>query len=176
MVIAIEGRSASGKSTLGRQLAGRPDVALVEMDDFYRVDDQVARASYSPEDGVDRYFDWQRLRDEALVPLSEGRVATFRVYDWDNNADGDFKVVGPRPFVVIEGVYSARPDTRSIVDLVVMVDTPREVAAARQMGRGQSATQWIARWRAAENYYFDHVLDDAAIDLRVSGGVCCRSG
>lgn len=169
VIIAIDGRSGSGKSTIARHLAKHAEVATVEMDDFYRVDDPVARARYGPAEGVERYFDWQRLRDEALVPLSKGRSATFRVYDWKHNDYGDITVVDPQPFVVIEGVYSARPDLRPLVDLVVLIDTSPELSAARQLARGQNSNEWIERWTVAEDHYFAHVLRDSAVDLRVSG-------
>lgn len=153
--VAIDGRSASGKSTLGRQLAKRPGVTVIEMDDFYRVDDPVERAALTPVQGIDRYFDWERVRDEALVPLSEGREANYATYDWDNNVYGPAKTAKPTDVIVVEGVYSAHPRLSAYFDFVVLVDTPVEASYARQDARGQDAKDWIARWRAAESVYFD---------------------
>ena len=32
--------------------------------------------------GVEEYFDWQRLRPEVLEPLRAGRPARYRPYNW----------------------------------------------------------------------------------------------
>lgn len=167
VVVAIDGRSASGKSTLGERLGEHADVAVLHMDDFYRVADQAGRERWTPEQGVDLYFDWQRLRDEALVPLRAGRAATFRVYDWDADAYGPEVTIAPRPVVVVEGVYSTRPELRHLVDVAVFVDTPLDVCVARQHARNQSPGPQILRWRAAEDVYFGSLGSE--FDLIVSG-------
>lgn len=46
--------------------------AVIHGDDFYRPMAQIERADLDPEQGYDRYFDWQRLREEILVPLAAG--------------------------------------------------------------------------------------------------------
>jgi uridine kinase len=76
LVIAIDGRSGAGKSTLARQVLAVVDAALVEGDLFYREMPHDQRAALTPEEAVANYFDWERLRDQALVPLRRGRGET----------------------------------------------------------------------------------------------------
>jgi uridine kinase len=71
-MVAIDGQSAAGKSTFAAALAARIDAALVSGDDFYRVMNDEDRAQLSASDGIERYFDWERMRAEVLVPLREG--------------------------------------------------------------------------------------------------------
>ena len=47
---------------------------------------EAARAVLSAERGIDLYYDWQRMRDQALAVLVNGAVASFRPYDWDSAA------------------------------------------------------------------------------------------
>jgi Cytidylate kinase len=104
LVVAIDGRSGAGKSTLARQVLAVVDAALVECDLFYRdmPDDQ--RAALTPEEGVVNYFDWERLRDQALVPLRRWQAARFRPFDWRRAAGLASPVmVLPRPVVIVEG-------------------------------------------------------------------------
>ena len=81
-MVAIDGHSAAGKSTFAAALAARLDAALVPGDDFYRVMKNEERAQLSPSEGVERYFDWERMRAEVLVRLRDGRDAVYRPYDW----------------------------------------------------------------------------------------------
>jgi uridine kinase len=71
LIVVIDGRGGSGKSTFSRRLerAGS-DVAVVEMDDFYRPErERLARAAIGDSE-VGGDFDWRRLRDQVLLPLS----------------------------------------------------------------------------------------------------------
>ena len=70
LLVAIDGHSAAGKSTLARKIADTlPAVTLVHTDDFYRVMDEAARTQLDAQGGYEQYYDWQRLEVEVLAPL-----------------------------------------------------------------------------------------------------------
>lgn len=70
LMLAIDGMSAAGKSTLATLVVEQlPDAELIRGDDFYRVMDNDERFTLSPEQGYRQDFDWQRLRREVLDPL-----------------------------------------------------------------------------------------------------------
>ena len=81
-VVAVDGHSAAGKSTFAETLAKRAGAVLVRGDDFYRVTSEAERAGLGPREGVERYYDWQRLRDEVLAVVRGGVTARYRPYDW----------------------------------------------------------------------------------------------
>ena len=62
VVVALDGRSGAGKSALASAAARAFDAAVVHVDDFYRDLPRADRLALSPVQGVDRYFDWERLR------------------------------------------------------------------------------------------------------------------
>jgi uridine kinase len=170
LVIAIDGRSGVGKSTLARQVLAVVDAALVEGDLFYRdmPDDQ--RVALTPEEGVANYFDWERLRDQALVPLRRWEAARFRPFDWRRGAGlASSVMVLPRPVVVVEGVYSARPEFDGLVDLGVLVETDEGERRQRLGRRIHDLAAWKARWEAAEEVYFTRVRPPGSFELRVCG-------
>ena len=169
VIVAIDGYSGSGKSTLARSLVERHRASLVHMDDFYRVIDPDARARLTPAEGMDQYFDWQRVRREALEPLKRGDPARFKRYDWSANQLGSWEEVAPAGVVIIEGVYSARPELADLIDLRVVVETPHAVRLERQRTRNENSADWIARWAAAEQLYFDDVLQSNPTDLVIDG-------
>ncbi len=168
VVVGIDGPSGAGKSTLTRELTLlRDDVAVIEGDDFYRPLTESTREALTPLEAVDLLFDWERLRDEALAPLLRGEEARYRRYDWDAGRMGeDVATVGASGVIVVEGCYVARPALRGYLDLIVVVDAPRELCIQRQLARGEDDAETIARWRAAEDWYFERQDPRRIADLR----------
>lgn len=172
VTVALDGFSGSGKSTLAHELARDLGcAAIVTGDDFYRVMDDVQRWELAPEEGVALYFDWDRLRDEALVPLRSGTVARYRPYDWDAGGGlGSRHVeVQPAAVIVIDGVYSARPELSRFVDLAVHIEASQAVRQQRLADRGHGNEQWNERWDAAERHYFSRIRPPESFDLVVPG-------
>ncbi|MFD8568472.1 uridine kinase [Streptomyces sp. NPDC059639] len=172
-LVALEGLGGSGKSTLAAALAERCDAAVVHGDDFYRPMDQAERAALTPAEGSDRYFDWQRLRDEVLFPLASGRAARYGRYDWGSGAlaVGETHTVARSGIVVVEGVYTARPELAGFYDLLVYVDTPPEesMRRLRERGHDHGPLDWEARWREAEEHYTATTRPRERADLVVAG-------
>lgn len=77
--------------------------------------------------------------------------------------------MAPRGVVVVEGVYVARPALRGYLDLIVVVDAPRELCLARQLARGEHDLAEIERWRAAEDWYLERQDPRRAADLVIDG-------
>ena len=179
VAIALDGRSGAGKSTLAAVLAERLSAAIVAGDDFYAVMDDQDRWALDAAGGVAFYFDWKRLRDEALTPLRAGQTAQYRPFAWSVGAGlADTSVTfPPRPFVVVDGVYSARPELSDFIDITVLVITDdnermRRIAVRRDDHALVGSTlneRWHSRWEAAEERYFTFVSPPTAFDLIVHG-------
>ncbi len=181
MMVGIDGAGGSGKTTLAdgiRARLGADRVAIVHADDFYRplrdgsrhaVGRRGADAVHGPQHDYERYFDWRRLRASALVGLRAGRPARFRRYDWSTDTLAEWVEVAPRDIVVVEGVYSTRPELRQLLDIAIFVDTPRDERIARMLARGQNAQEWIERWMAAEDWYLENIAPLRSADLVVAG-------
>ncbi|MFE5138406.1 uridine kinase [Streptomyces fagopyri] len=157
VLVAIDGMGGSGKSTLATALAQLRGAVVVHGDDFYRPMAPEERAGLDPEEGYHRYFDWQRLREEVLVPLAAARDAAYRRYDWATGAlaPDESHAVSASGVVLVEGVYTARPELADYYDLIVYVDTPREESMRRLRERGDDhgPIDWESRWRLAEEHY-----------------------
>jgi uridine kinase len=154
LLVAIDGHSAAGKSTLARTLqVALPQVMIVQTDDFYRPMPPVERARLDAAGGYQHYYDWQRLEQEVLRPLAQGRQSSYRRYDWQRNALGGWNEVTPEGIVIVEGCYAARPELRVYYHAIIVVETPVQLRAQRQRERADASPTWIARWDAAEQYY-----------------------
>lgn len=156
VLVAIDGHSAAGKSTLARALQSRTEnVQIVYGDDFYRVMPETERFSLDAHAGYRRYYDWERLARQVLVPLTNRRTARYRAYDWETGTLGSWKVARPYGTILVEGVFSARPELRSYYDAILLVETDRNAREQRQRQRADAPDAWLSRWEAAEKHYLE---------------------
>jgi uridine kinase len=164
IMIAIDGHGAAGKSTIAEAVAQATGAALVHTDDFFQATPpRVARLALAD------YYDWPRLRIQALEPLRARLGAVFRRFDWERGSGLDGTVtVEPSDLILVEGVYSAAPELRDLVDRSVFVDTPEQERLRRLRGRVKPE-EWDDQWLLAERAYFGVIRPPASFDLIVSG-------
>jgi uridine kinase len=171
VVVAIDGHGGAGKTTIAGTLASALRAAVVHMDDFF-VDMTPEQArSIDPRLGVEQYYDWPRLRAEALEPLRERRAARFVSCPWrslDDTSPSALATVEPDDLVLLEGVYAAGPKLADLVDARVLVETPVRERELRLRER-ISEESWDEVWLAAERAYFSSVVPPPGFDLVVSG-------
>lgn len=139
------------------------------MDDFYRVMDADQRAGLTPEDGYRRYYDWERLEEQVLRPLSRGESCRYQQYDWDHNCLGKWVEVRAEGMVLIEGCYAARSELKAYYQIIVLVETAAERRSQRQSERADATGAWVERWEAAERFYMDQVQPTRYADFVISG-------
>jgi uridine kinase len=175
IVVALDGHSGAGKSTLAAAVADTVDAAIVHVDDFYRDMPEAERLELAPAQGVDRYFDWERLRTKALLPLVQRERACYGCFDWvAGRGLTNAVTVDPRDILLIEGVYSARPEFDDLLDLRVLVEVAADKRTQRRRQRARTVSRddphgWDARWDAAERHYFHAVRPRDTFDLIVRG-------
>jgi molybdenum cofactor guanylyltransferase len=173
VVMAIDGPSCSGKSILATAIALRSPASVLEGDDFYRGSlpalTESQREAMSDTQVVDAVIDWERLRDQGLLPLRAGQSATFRPYDWDAD-DGRLappKTVLPADLIIVEGVYTARPELADLVDAAVYLGVDPQTRARRYPER-ENDPEWARFWERGESYYFRVVRPPASFDLQLN--------
>lgn len=169
VLVAIDGAGGAGKSTLARQILEKcGDASIIEMDDFYRPEEVSVRRAWTPQEGYDNFFDWQRFQDQVLKPIQNGRPATFQVYNWMANKLDGWKTLPTNSVIIVEGVYALRPVFRSSYHISLFIETPKEVCLRRLRAR-TDAEEDIQMWRAAEEWYFTNIKPQKICDLVISG-------
>ncbi|WP_442544526.1 aminodeoxychorismate synthase component I [Arthrobacter sp. KN11-1C] len=159
VIIAIDGRSGAGKTTLAVELAARlrmhHKVSLFHLEDIYPGWNGLAA-------GIERYV------TTVLAPLRHGDAAEWVSWDWEKHYDGRSHVTLPAEIVIVEGVGAAASAARPMLDAVVWVDAPDDDRRHRAMARdGSSYEPFWDSWAAQEDEWLenDDVLDHA--DVRV---------
>src|SRR5262249_39136667 len=118
VLVAIDGPSGSGKSSLAAAAAEIVGGAVVPSDDFFAA--EITAAQWKERSAAERArdaLDWKRLRREALEPLLAGKPARWRAFDFDTQRpDGSYPPAGeftersPAPVILLDGAYSSRPE------------------------------------------------------------------
>ena len=154
LTLAIEGGSASGKSTLAELLQALYGCTVFHMDDFFLRPAQRTEARLAEAGGnVDR----ERFLSEVLAPLAQGKSVCYRPFDC---MTGELAVpvsVTPTRLRVIEGVYSMHPDLTAHYDLSVFLAITPALQRERIERRNspQMATRFFTEWIPLENRYFE---------------------
>ncbi|MCW5874526.1 MAG: hypothetical protein KIS88_07770 [Anaerolineales bacterium] len=171
LVVALDGRSGAGKSTLAPQVAARlGDCCLIQGDDFYSGGSAAEWDRRSAEQKAQLCMDWQRLRNEALLPLLAGQIARWHPFNFETGAGlaEDVRSASPAAILLIDGVYSGRPELADLVHLTILMETEDAERGRRLFEReGLAQVEWQQRWDAGEAYYFEHIKPRQSFDLVV---------
>jgi len=169
LVVALDGRSGTGKSTLAATVALAVGGAAINVDDFST--GEIEGDSRPIEVIVEGAVDWERLRTEALVPLLAGETASWHPFDFASRAGLDPRIIScsPAPVIILDGLYSTRPELGDILGLRILVEAPDNLRARRLAARegADFMRVWQPAWDAREDYYFSVVRPRAAFDLVV---------
>lgn len=169
LVVALDGRSGTGKSTLAKQLAVTSDAVVVDCDDFYAGGTDEAWLAQTPRQRAACGIDWRRLKGEAVGPLGDGRIAHYHPSDFINGAGLASHMVTchPKSIIILDGAYSGRPELAEIVDIAVLIELPDGLRRSRLMAREGAAfiNRWHPIWDSAEDYYFTHVCPPSRYDF-----------
>jgi uridine kinase len=139
--VAIDGVDASGKTTLGDELAvaivslGRP-IIRASVDGFHNpAAVRMRRGPTSPEGYYFDSFDYDTLIESLLQPLGPGGSLAFRRAVFDFRADEPVRAPAehaqPDAILILDGVFLHRPELREHFDFTIFLRIDFEVALAR---------------------------------------------
>ena len=162
VVLALDGRCGSGKTTLANTLARQfPASITLHTDDFYLPPAQRIRGW---EKTPCANMDLARLRDDVLAPARAGKPVLYRAYSCREGAYLPPRVLGPAPLVIVEGSYSHHPLLAGYETLQVFVTCSREAQTRRLQAReGERYANFAARWVPLEEGYLAqyHIAETA---------------
>ncbi len=172
VLVALDGRSGVGKSTLAREVGLRSGALVIDGDDFYPGGDDAFWAALGPAEKVGLVIDWRRQR-ALLEQLRRRQPARWHPYDWDADDGRLARVITAAPVdvVILDGAYSARAELADLFDLRVLLVVTRDIRRDRLLHREgeRYRAEWEACWGEAEDLYFETLMPPEAFDLVLEG-------
>ena len=167
VVIAIDGRCASGKTTLTSHLQQALDCNVIHMDHFFlRPKQRTADRLLEPGGNID----YERFLKEVLLPLSARKSFSYRPFHCSSQSLGQPVSVNIRPVNIIEGSYSCHPLFQDYYDLKIFLTIAPDVQMTRILHRNgeAQAADFRTRWIPLEEQYLNACRIEALCDLRYS--------
>jgi uridine kinase len=159
MIIAIDGRSSSGKTTLAARWA-----ELVLGAAVVHTDDLAWHHSM---------FGWADLALAVLEPVHRGEPVRFRPPAWkERGRAGEIVVERAVSLLLVEGVGASRRELAHVLDASFWVQADRDVTGRRNEARiaaGEVAASVVRAWMAEEHEFVAGRRPWRHADLVVAG-------
>jgi len=165
LLVAIDGRCASGKTTLAEELGRRLGCPVIHMDHFFlRPEQRTPERLATPGENVDH----ERFLAEVLEPLGRGQEFSYRPYDCSTATLVDPIIVPLSNVYIIEGSYSCHPALRAHYDLRIFLSVDPEEQLRRILRRNgeKMAELFRTKWIPMEEQYFAAHAVAACCDLQ----------
>lgn len=169
-LIAIDGRCASGKTTLAAQIQEKTNWPVVHMDHFFLRPEQRTPQRLSQAGGN---VDWERFLDVVLLPLRQGKKVSYLPYDCQLRQLTDPVHIPCSPVVLIEGAYCCHPNLWDFYDLHIFlsVDPAEQLARIKRRNGAAALPAFRDQWIPLEEQYFHafHLPERCALCFSMNG-------
>ena len=166
IIIAIDGRSASGKTTFANLFKDDDGFYVIHTDDFYRPKNSQGELETSEFDGN---FDIKRFKSEVVDNL-KNETFCYGVFDCTEQKIIKVVSVSNPKCIIIEGAYSHDPNLFEYADLKVFFDINKEQQKERIVKRNgkESFDAFLNLWIQAEERYICHYSIEETSDYIVT--------
>ena len=153
VIVAIDGKCTSGKTTLASKLEQIYDCNVFHMDDFFLRPEQRTRSRFAEIGGN---VDYERFQEEVLLPLKSGKAFSYRPFDCSSFTLAAPVAVAPKKLNIIEGTYSHHPYFGNPYDLKILLTVDKETQRQRILDRPSFLhKRFFEEWIPMEDRYFD---------------------
>lgn len=164
VVIAIDGRAASGKTTLASLLQTVLDADVIRMDDFFVPPALRTEARFlTPGENIHH----ERFCEEVLPFLGGSEGFSYRIFDCGRMDYNGTHTISGKPFRIVEGSYSTHPIFGAYADITVFLSVAADEQRERiRLRNGEEMlARFLSRWIPMEEEYFAYygIADHADI-------------
>ncbi|MCL2828091.1 MAG: hypothetical protein FWD99_05060 [Oscillospiraceae bacterium] len=164
ILLAIDGDSAAGKSTLATALQQAYQCNVIHMDHFFLQAEQRTEARLAEPGGN---VDYERFIEEVLTPLQAHSTFSYRPFDCKTMGFGPEITIRPHPLTVVEGAYSLHPvfGEPYHIKVFMTVDEPEQLRRIKARNGGAQIEQFQTKWIPMEKWYFSQLDIQARCDF-----------
>lgn len=160
ILVAIDGKCASGKTTLGNYLQEIYNCNLFHLDDFFLQQHQRTEERLSQVGGN---VDYERFQSEVLKPVAKGEDVTYRPYSCMEGRITEEILIKKHRLNIMEGAYSLHPYFNDPYDVKIFmnIDEKDQIDNIRKRNGEDKLQRFASEWIPKENKYFEifHIAD-----------------
>lgn len=163
-VIAIDGRAASGKSTMADDLKLILGAGIVHMDDFFLpLSLRTPERFQTPGGNVHH----ERFKEDVLPHISNDTAFSYRRFDCHIMDYNGTRFVNESDWRVVEGAYSLHPILGDYADLKVFstIDPEKQMKRIAKRNGLEMAERFRTAWIPMEEMYYEHYKIKDKCDL-----------
>ena len=152
-IIAIDGRCASGKTTLSAKLQQLIPCNVIHMDHFFlRPEQRTPERLNTAGENVDH----ERFLSEVIIPLKNGDKISYRPFDCKTMSFGNLIELDSKKINIIEGSYSCNKALSEYYDLRIFLSVSPDEQMRRIILRDglEKAKIFETKWIPLEEKYF----------------------
>lgn len=152
-VIAIDGRCASGKTTLAGQLSQTTGAGVIHMDDFF-LPGQLRTVRRMEEPGGNVHY--ERFEKEVLPMLKSTGAFEYRRFECGRMELGEAVQIPEGRLRIVEGAYSCHPRFGDYMSLRVFSDITalEQRSRIRKRNGEEGLPDFLGKWIPLEERYF----------------------
>lgn len=156
LLIALDGYSASGKSTLSKMLKTIFNGNVFHTDDFFK------KMEIDPNNPISMYgnnIDFVKINRTILKPLKLGEDVSYQPFDFKKHQHIDRINISFKDFNIIEGAYSMHPHLEVEYDYKILMKIGFMKAIFRILKRNgfKRLIKFITKWMPKERSYVKHL-------------------
>ncbi|NLZ83593.1 MAG: hypothetical protein GX915_08010 [Clostridiales bacterium] len=152
-IIVIDGRAASGKTTISSLLSQVLCGDLIHMDDFFLPMGLRTKERLSGSGGNIHY---ERFKSEVISNIKNKEGFLYRTFDCGTMDYGKSRIIKSDKWRIVEGSYSCHPSFGNYMDYLIFCDISSEEQMNRIVKRNglEMAQIFALQWIPMEEQYF----------------------
>ena len=153
VIIAIDGPSATGKTTFAKNIKKHFDCNVFHMDDFFLPAEKKTEERLATPGGN---VDWERFKEQVLDKIRTGEPFTYDIYHCGTGDVTKSKVITPKRLNIVEGVYAMHPELREAYEYELFFDVarPKQLDRIKRRSSEKMLKRFVDEWIPLEDLYF----------------------
>lgn len=161
-VVAIDGMSTSGKTTLASELSEFFDTRIIHLDDFYN-----QRGIIDLDVSTDGNINYERFKKEILEKLDEEELI-YNIFDCSKQKISNTFTLKKKPLTIIEGSYSLNPKLGKYYDISIFMKLNNSLQIDRLSNRNpEKLYVFLDKWAVLENRYNNFYKISDNVDILI---------